>query len=136
MSNEIIFSNHKYKQWIAEVSVRFKRSQIKAASKINEEMLFFYWELGRDIENIKSENVYGSNFYERLSADLTKELPEVKSFSPRNLRYMKEFYCLYANDFICQQSQEEGLDSNLQQLVTNLELEIIFKSPYNRRTHL
>ena len=88
MSNEVIFLDKKYKNWIADIGMRFKRSQIKAATKVNEEMLLFYWELGRDIEAIKPQNLYGSNFYEKISKDLTKELPDVKSFSPRNLRYM------------------------------------------------
>lgn len=56
--------------------MRFKRSQIKAATKVNEKMLLFYWELGRDIEAIKPQNLYGTNFYEKISKDLTKELPD------------------------------------------------------------
>ena len=38
-----------YAQWIKELSSRYRRSQIKAAVKVNQEMLQFYWELGRDI---------------------------------------------------------------------------------------
>lgn len=64
MNNEIILLDKKYKNWISDIGVRFKRSQIKAASKVNEEMLLFYWELGRDIEFIKPQNLYGSNLYQ------------------------------------------------------------------------
>ena len=42
-----------YKKWISEVSNRFKTSQIKASIKVNDEMLRFYWLLGRDIEMMK-----------------------------------------------------------------------------------
>lgn len=38
---------------------------------------------------------YGYNFYNNLSNDLKEVLPEVKSFSPRNLRYMADFYEMY-----------------------------------------
>ena len=38
---------------------------------------------------------YGSGFYKILSADLKKVLPDVKSFSPTNLKYMRYFYELY-----------------------------------------
>ena len=38
-----------YIQWIKELSSRYRRSQIKAAMKVNQEMLQFYWELGKDI---------------------------------------------------------------------------------------
>ena len=116
-SNES-FMQKEYKQWISDISTRFKKSQIKAAVKVNEEMLIFYWELGRDIEKLKTKNIYGSNFYERLSNDLIRELPEVKSFSPRNLRYMNDFYGLYADIQI------------LQQVVAKSDLDIIFKIPW------
>ena len=42
-----------YKRWISEVSNRFRASQIKASIKVNDEMLRFYWLLGRDIEMMK-----------------------------------------------------------------------------------
>lgn len=130
MGKELMTFDKKYKNWISDISSKFKRSQIKAASKVNEEMLKFYWELGRDIETIKPKNIYGSKFYERLSNDLTKELPEVKSFSPRNLRYMNEFYLLYSEALILQQDAAKLKDSNLQQLVANFETEIIFRIPW------
>ena len=38
---------------------------------------------------------YGSGFYKILSDDLKKVLPDVKSFSPTNLKYMRYFYELY-----------------------------------------
>ena len=38
---------------------------------------------------------YGSGFYKILSDDLQKVLPDVKSFSPTNLKYMRYFYELY-----------------------------------------
>ena len=44
-----------YKKWISEVSNRFKASQIKASIKVNDEMLRFYWLLGRDIEMMKKK---------------------------------------------------------------------------------
>ena len=38
---------------------------------------------------------YGSGFHKILSDDLKKVLPDVKSFSPTNLKYMRYFYELY-----------------------------------------
>ena len=129
MGNEMVHLDKNYKNWISDIGIRFKRSQIKAASKVNEEMLIFYWELGRDIEAIKPKNLYGSNFYERLSNDLTKELPDVKSFSPRNLRYMNDFYNLYSDALNLQQTVAESIDLNLQQVFANSEIKIIFRIP-------
>ena len=43
MNNEVIFLDKKYKKWISDIGTRFKRSQIKAATKVNEEMLLFFF---------------------------------------------------------------------------------------------
>ncbi len=86
-----------YRNWISEISNRFKVSQIKASIKVNDEMLRFYWLLGRDIENLKKNASWGSHIYQKISKDLVKELPDVKSFSPRNLQYMNQFYRLYSD---------------------------------------
>ena len=130
MSNEEGFYDIKYKNWISDIGRRFKRSQIKAASKVNEEMLLFYWELGRDIEVIKPQNLYGTSFYEKISKDLTRELPDVKSFSPRNLRYMNDFYLLYSDAVDLKLVDTELPDSNLQQVVAKSEMKNIFRIPW------
>ena len=44
--SEIIKTNAEYSKWIKEVSLRFRNSQIKAATKVNREMLLFYWSIG------------------------------------------------------------------------------------------
>ncbi|MDE6377444.1 MAG: PDDEXK nuclease domain-containing protein [Duncaniella sp.] len=99
MSNHII-TDSEYSDWIQELKERYKRSQIKAASQINKEMLRFYWSLGRDIVARDAENIYGSGFYEKLSKDLKNILPETKGFSRQNLQYMKKLYQLYCNKSI------------------------------------
>ena len=86
-----------YKRRITDVSRRFKSYQIKAAIKVNDEMLRFYWSIGRDISHMSQQYGYGSGFYKQISADLSRMLPDVKSFSATNLRYMVWFYELYQN---------------------------------------
>lgn len=130
MGSEVDFFDKRYRNWIADIGFRFKRSQIKAATKVNEEMLLFYWELGRDIEAMKPQNLYGSNFYKKISKDLTKELPDVKSFSPRNLRYMNDFYLLYSDAVDLRQTVAELPSSNLQQLAAKSGMENIFRIPW------
>ena len=109
-----------YVQWLKELSTRYRRSQIKAAVKVNQEMLCFYWELGRDIVERDVENKYGSSFYATLSTDLKREIPEAAGLSERNLRYTKSFYLLYNKYFTnLQQPVAESSNQNLQQLVAN-----------------
>ena len=95
MSKSINILDKDYIQWIKELSSRYRRSQIKAAVKVNEEMLRFYWELGRDIVEKKAESRWGSGFMKNLSYDLKAANPDATCFSQTNLLYMKNFYLLF-----------------------------------------
>ena len=92
-----------YLEWIAELSRRYRQSQIKAAVKVNSEMLKFYWSIGKDITDRQYENKYGTHFYENLSRDLSLALNKKKGFSPTNLKYAKYFYNLYSPLFLNRQ---------------------------------
>ena len=96
MSKNITIINSQYKELIADLSKRYRQHQVKAAVKVNTEMLRFYWSLGRDIVKYSLDNRYGNQFYGVLSSDLRRELPDVSGLSERNLRYMKDFYLLYS----------------------------------------
>ena len=95
MSKSINILDKEYTQWIKELSSRYRKSQIKAAVKVNEEMLRFYWELGRDIVEKKAESRWGNAFMKNLSQDLKIAIPDATCFSQTNLLYMKNFYLLY-----------------------------------------
>lgn len=112
MSNSII--DAEYKEWIQDVSQRFRRSQIKAAIKVNDEMLRFYWLLGKDISEKSMVSKYGSGFYKKISDDLKDVFPGVRSFSQTNIRYMNRFYELYPNALIAtnQNLPQAGADSD------------------------
>ena len=84
----------------------------------NKEMLRFYWSVGKDIEQRKFENRYGSHFYENLSRDLLLALNKKKGFSPTSLKYTKYFYCLYSPLFENRrQVADELMTANLQRVV-------------------
>ena len=55
MSDQIRIDDE-YKRWIQQISSDFRKSQIKAASTVNSEMLKFYWRLGEGIEQEKRFN--------------------------------------------------------------------------------
>ena len=94
--DKLIEVDAQYREWISEVSKRFHQSQIKAAVKVNDEMLRFYWQLGKELHDRKDKFSYGQSFYKTISRDLRRELPDVKSFSETNLRYMQKFAELYS----------------------------------------
>ncbi len=100
-----------YLQWIKELSLRYRRGQIKAAVKVNQEMLRYYWDLGKDIVQRDAENKYGSGFFNVLSRDLKASLGLSKGFSPTTLKYAKYFYCLYSQALENRQQVADDLDS-------------------------
>lgn len=104
----IVKLDAQYSQWINDIRTRFRQSQIKAACRVNQELLKFYWELGREISIREKENGYGKGFFKKLSSDLTREISDVKSFSATNLKYMKYFYELYPSAEIFPQAVEKS----------------------------
>lgn len=95
MGKAVTIQDKEYLEWIKDLGTRFRRSQIKAAVKVNEEMLRFYWELGHDIVERDAENHYGSRFFSILSHDLKEATSMTSGLSERNIRYAKDFYLLY-----------------------------------------
>lgn len=95
MFNSINIVDQDYIQWIKDLSNRYRRSQIKAAVKVNEEMLRFYWELGKDIVEMHIEERWGKKVIKTISADLRQENPELSGLSERSIYYCKDFYLLY-----------------------------------------
>jgi len=87
-----------YKQWLVDLKKRIRQSQIKAAVRVNAELLHLYWDLGHDIVARQMEANWGSKILERLSKDLLQEFPEMKGFSSTNLKYCKRFYLFYTQD--------------------------------------
>ena len=96
MKKSISILDKDYSRWISELSSRYRRSQIKAAVKVNGEMLRFYWELGRDIVEMHIEERWGDNVIKTLSIDLQREIPDAHCFSRTNLYYIRNFYLLYS----------------------------------------
>ena len=47
---QLVIIDKEYASWIVELAQRYRSSQIKAATKVNDEMLRFYWSVGEDIE--------------------------------------------------------------------------------------
>ena len=83
--SELIKVDNEYKEWIAGISTDFRKSQIRASMKINDEMLRFYWKLGKGISSMIDQFGYGISFYKMVSDYLKSVLPDLKSFYPNVL---------------------------------------------------
>jgi hypothetical protein len=83
--SKLIKTDADYSRWIQVLKGRYRCAQIKAATRVNQELLRFYWSVGRDIVARDAENKYGSGFYKNLSQDLKDALPESDGFSRQDL---------------------------------------------------
>jgi predicted nuclease of restriction endonuclease-like (RecB) superfamily len=97
MTHNLIKDND-YKSWLSDLKLRIRQSQIKAAVRVNTEMIELYWSIGADIVAKQAESVWGSGVIPQLSADLRAEFPDMQGFSDRSLRSMKQFYLFYSQD--------------------------------------
>ena len=147
--NKIEKTNEEYKQWLTDLKTRIRQSQIKAAVRVNEELLRLYWSMGHDIVVRQMEATWGSKFFEKLSKDLRSEFPYMKGFSTSNLYYIRQFFQFYSQDpknfqqlvgensaNLAEKSQCTENNNNiiLQQVVGELETHPIFQIPWGHHT--
>lgn len=96
MSKGLTIIDKDYTWWVEDLSVRYRQSQIKAAVRVNQELLKYYWELGRDIEEMHVEERWGQSVIKNLSVDLQLKNPNSTGLSRTNIYYAKKFYLLYS----------------------------------------
>jgi predicted nuclease of restriction endonuclease-like (RecB) superfamily len=58
---------------------------------VNRELVLLYWQIGRDILDRQAQQGWGAKVIDRLAQDLRSAFPDMKGFSPRNLKYMRAF---------------------------------------------
>ena len=80
-----------YADWLAELKTRIHGAQQRAALAVNRELVLLYWQIGRDILGRQSQQGWGAKVVDRLAHDLRSAFPDMKGFSPRNLKYMRAF---------------------------------------------
>lgn len=131
IKRENMIADTEYIQWLSDIQKRFRQSQAKAAVRLNQSMLEFYWSLGRDIIALQAESKWGSDFFNQLSIDLQQTFPRQKGFSVTNLKYVKRWYQFYYERITIRQQAADELQSdefslvggeNCQQVADELEL--------------
>ena len=80
-----------YAAWLAELKTRIHCAQQRASLAVNRELVLLYWQIGQDIVARQGREGWGSKVIERLAQDLRNAFPDMKGFSPRNLKYMRSF---------------------------------------------
>jgi len=80
-----------YNIWLRELKERIHTAQQRATLAVNRELVLLYWQIGRDILDRQAEKGWGAKVIDRLAHDLRSAFPNMKGFSPRNLKYMRTF---------------------------------------------
>jgi predicted nuclease of restriction endonuclease-like (RecB) superfamily len=80
-----------YGDWLTDLKLRIHSAQQRATLAVNQELVLLYWQIGHDILTRQASQGWGAKVIERLAQDLRAAFPEMKGFSPRNLKYMRAF---------------------------------------------
>ena len=81
-----------YDQAVEDIKTAILQSQYDAARSVNEKQLMLYYGIGKYISLNSRKGFWGKGAIDAISERLDKELPGLKGFSARNLRYMRTFY--------------------------------------------
>ncbi|MEW6156785.1 MAG: PDDEXK nuclease domain-containing protein [Verrucomicrobiota bacterium] len=95
------FSIRDYGRFFSALKQRIAHARIFAARVVNRELILLYWDIGRAILIKQQTAGWGDAVVVRLSADLAKEYPDMRGFSPDNLWRMRQFAAEYSSaDFL------------------------------------
>ena len=92
-----------YSKLLGDLKQRIQAAQLRASLAVNRELVFLYWQIGRDILARQERESWGAKVIDRLAGDLKAAFPEMKGFSPRNLKYMRAFAEAWPEEAIVQQ---------------------------------
>jgi len=87
-----------YKKWIIDLKTKVRQIQLKAAIAVNQQLLMFYWDLGIEIIDKQKNTAWGGGFIKQLSRDLRGEFPDMKGFSERNIKYIRQWVLFWTNE--------------------------------------
>ena len=114
-----------YSQLLRQVKQRVSQAQQRAIYAANEELLRMYWDIGEMLSSAQKLEGWGNGTLERLATDINNLYPEVKGFSPRNCRFMIQFFEEYNKELTMVKSITQPpvaqLETNTKPLVSQLQ---------------
>jgi len=102
-----------YGQAVELIKTAILQSQYDAARSVNEKQLILYFGIGKYVSMNSRNGFWGKGALETISEQLEKELPGLRGFSARNLRYMRMFYEEWSELDVSGESSQIEQKSNL-----------------------
>ena len=81
-----------YDEAVSAIKSAILQSQYEAAKTVNEKQLMLYYGIGKYISLNSRNGFWGKGAIDAISDQLEKELPGLRGFTSRNLRYMRTFF--------------------------------------------
>ena len=91
MSNKTELIPADYPAWLEQIKVHITAARSRAALAVNSELIHLYHRIGRDIIQRQTQDGWGAKVISRIADDLKSAFPDMKGFSPRNVKYMRYF---------------------------------------------
>jgi len=92
-----------YAEALNEIKSRIQQERLRVLLAANSAMTLLYWDIGQMILKKQSQAGWGAKIIDRLAKDLREAFPDMKSFSSRNLKYMRAFAEAWQDPSIVQQ---------------------------------
>jgi len=80
-----------YTAVLSKLKKRIQSERLRVTLAANSAMVLMYWDIGKVILDRQEHQGWGAKVIDRLSHDLKTAFPDMKGFSPRNLKYMRKF---------------------------------------------
>ena len=93
-----------YAAALATIKTRIRQERLRVVLSANAAMILLYWDIGNTILDRQKRAGWGAKVIDRLAADLREAFPDMKGFSPRNLKYMRAFAAAWPERAIVQAS--------------------------------
>ena len=93
-----------YAAALRAIKRRIQQERLRVALSANAAMVTLYWDIGRMILERQERAGWGAKVIDRLAADLRESFPEMRGFSPRNLKYMRAFAAAWPERAIVQEA--------------------------------
>ena len=93
-----------YPEILREITQRIRRQRLGIVFAANAGMVLLYWDIGKMILERQQRAGWGARIIDRLARDLRNVFPDMKGFSPRNLKYMRAFAAAWPDAKIVQEA--------------------------------
>lgn len=92
-----------YVDVLNDIKHRVREERLRTIMAANSGMVLLYWDVGGIILRRQATEGWGARIIDRLSMDLRQAFPDMKGFSPRNLKYMRAFAAAWPERKIVQE---------------------------------